>query len=109
MLKNFFLIIIILSSSSCRIFIEPMPKTWNWGFKPRPLTGVRGFPEADTLYGKGFKDGCEMAFDAVAKGLMTEVNDAKYDYKLMKQGGDYDDGWWDGMEQCVNITDWNVL
>ena len=109
MIKNIFLIILIFTLSCCSLFIEPMPKSWNWGFKPRPLTGVKGFPPADTLYGKGFKDGCEIAFDSTAKGLISEINDAKYDYKLMKQGSDYDDGWWDGFEQCVYIMDHDVL
>ena len=42
MLKKLSLVILILSSS-CSLFIEPMPKSWNWGMRPRPLTGVKNF------------------------------------------------------------------
>ena len=103
-----FLLFTIFFLSSCSLFIEPMPETWNWGIKPRPLTGVRGFPEADTEYGKGFKDGCQAAWDSVTTGLSGDLK-SRYDYKRMTKSGDYDTGWWDGMEQCVYIVDWDVL
>lgn len=110
MLKKIAAILLILSfSTSCSLFIEPMPKSWNWGLKPRPLTGVRNFPSADTEYGKGFKDGCETANDAVSKGLMSDFNDKKYDYKRMLKSGDYSNGWFDGLEQCTYILDWDVV
>ncbi len=107
MLKNIFLLL-ILFLSSCKLFVEPMPPSWNWGLKPRPLTGVRNFPPADTEYGKGFKDACGMAWDSVTKGLTADINDAKYDYKRMSQHPDYETGWWDGYEQCTYIVDWDV-
>ncbi len=102
-------LILILEICSCGLLIEPMPRSWNWGFRPRPLTGVRGFPPATTVYGKAFKDGCEVATDSVMKGLITDTNKKRYNYKMMKQDSDYDLGWWDGFEQCVYITDWDVL
>lgn len=105
MLKKFFILIIICFISSC----QSMPESWNWGAKPRPLSGVKGFPPADTLYGKGFKDGCSIGWDSVGKGLISDFHDATYNYKLMKQGSDYDDGWWDGFEQCVYIMNWDIL
>jgi hypothetical protein len=106
--SKIFLLFTILLLSSCSLFIEPMPESWNWGFKPRPLTGVRGFPPADTEYGKGFKDGCHAAWDSTTTGMTGDLQ-AKYDYKRMQKSGDYDNGWWDGMEQCVYIMDWDVL
>ena len=109
MLKKVFLIIAIITLSSCRLLAEPMPKSWHWGAKPRPLTGVRGFPETDTEYGKGFKDGCGSAWDAVAKGLLSDINDKKYDFKRSQQSPDYSTGWWDGFEQCTYILDWDVV
>ncbi len=84
-----------------------MPKGWQWGFKPRPLTGVRNFPPADTEYGKGFRDGCTSAWDAVSKGLLSDLT-GKYDYKRMLKSPDYNTGWWDGYEQCTYILDQNV-
>ena len=108
MLKKFSLLILILSSS-CSLFIEPMPKSWNWGARPRPLTGVRNFPATDTEYGKGFRDGCGASWDIVSKGLLSDFNGKKYDFKRMQKSGDYNTGWWDAMEQCTYILDWDVV
>ncbi len=94
---------------ACQLFVEPMPKSWKWGAKPRPLTGVRGFPPADTPYGQGFKDGCGSAWDAVAKGLLSEYNGHNIDTKRLVNDSDYSTGWEDGIEHCVYILDWNVL
>lgn len=109
MLKKITLLTLALSLSSCSLFVEPMPKSWKWGLKPRPLTGVKNFPSTDTEYGKGFKDGCGTAWDAVAKGLLSDINEKKYDYKRMLKGPDYNNGWWDGFEQCTYILDWDVV
>jgi hypothetical protein len=108
MLKKKFLLISLLFLFSCQVFIEPMPKSWDWTFKPRPLSGVRNFPSTDTEYGKGFKDGCEAAWDGVSKGLLREVTKKKYDVKRMSKSPDYGTGWWDGFEQCTYILDWDV-
>lgn len=86
-----------------------MPKTWNWGIKPRPISGTRNFPDIDTEYGKGFKDGCGGAFDAVTKGLLSDIHGRKFDYKRMQKSPDYNRGWFDGVEQCTYIFDWNVV
>ncbi len=105
-----FLPLILLPLASCSLFIEPMPKGWNYKFlQPRPLTGVRGFPPADTDYGKGFKDGCAAGWDATAKGLIADYNYAKFDYKRSVNNPDYKSGWWDGFEQCVYVVDWDVV
>lgn len=109
MLRKFLLLNIVFACISCSLFVEPMPKTWNWGIKPRPLTGVKNFPPADTDYGAGFKDGCETAWDAVGKGAITDFNDKKYDFKRMAKSPDYNTGWWDGYEQCTYIIDWDVV
>lgn len=98
----------ILLLTSCGAFWEPMPKGWNWGLKPRPTTGMRNFPSADTEYGKGFKDGCASAWDVVTRGLTSDLK-AKFDYKRSLKSSDYGNGWWDGMEQCTYIIDWDVL
>jgi len=108
MLKNLSLLILILALSSCAIFADPMPKSWQWGMKPRPLTGLKGFPSADTEYGKGFRDGCTTSWDAVTKGLMGDLQ-SRYDFKRMQKSSDYNTGWWDGYEQCTYIVDWDVV
>lgn len=104
-----FSVLAMLFSSSCSIFVEPMPASWNWGSKPRPLTGVRNFPSTESEYGKGFKDGCESAWDAAGKGLISDINDKRYDFKRMKNSPDYNSGWWDGFEQCTYIFDHDVV
>lgn len=85
-----------------------MPKSWDWGAKPRPLTGVRGFPETDTDYGKGFKAGCENAWQASTKGW-TDILKQTINPALMSRNPDWAAGWWDGFEQCVYIVDWDVV
>lgn len=94
--------------SSC----ESMPKSWKWGIKPRPLTGIRNFPSTDTYYGKGFKSGCAVAWDSVGYGLMSDMNNlnkTQIHPELMGKNPDYASGWWDGFEQCTYIIDWDVV
>lgn len=102
-------LISIFFLASCTAVFEPMPKGWNWSiFKPRPGTGMRGFPSADTEYGKGFKDGCTSAWDAVTRGMTSDLG-SKFDYKRSLKGADYGNGWWDGFEQCTYIVDHDVV
>ena len=107
MLKKLALLTILICTSSCRLFIEPMPPSWHWGAKPRPLTGVRNFPATDTEYGKGFKDGCESAWSRVGKGYALTLN-TRFNYQYTKESPDYNVGWFDGFEQCTYIIDWDV-
>jgi hypothetical protein len=107
-IKKIFLIAIILLNSSCYLVYDPMPKSWDWGAKPRPMRGIRNFPSTDTEYGKGFRDGCKASWDALATGLLGDLS-ARYDFRRMKKSDDYDSGWWDGIEQCTYITDWDVF
>ena len=106
--KILFISALAASATSCSLFVEPLPKSWHNNFKPRPLTGVRNFPSTDSEYGKGFKDGCNTSYDAITKGLLSDINDRRYDYKRMQKSPDYNTGWWDGYEQCTYIMDWLV-
>jgi len=105
MLKKLLLITLLFFTIAC----ESMPKSWNWGLAPRPLNGVKNFPPTDSEYGKGFKDGCGAAFDAVSKGLLSDIHGKRFDFKRMQKSPDYNKGWFDGMEQCTYITDWDVV
>jgi hypothetical protein len=107
-IKSIIALSLIFSLSSCYLLFDPMPKGWDWGFKSRPLTGVRNFPPANTEYGKGFKDGCVSAWDAVSKGLTGDLA-PKFSYKRMQKSPDYGTGWWDGFEQCTYIIDHDVV
>ncbi len=101
-------ILMLVLLPSCAVLLDPMPKGWNWGLKPRPLVGPRNFPSADTEYGQGFKHGCEMGFDAVSKGALSDI---KHGFIPQKMAGnpDYSAGYWDGFEQCTYILDWDVV
>ena len=81
MYKKLSILVFSLLVFSCNPFPESMPKDWNWGFRPRPLTAVSGFPSAKTDYGKGFKDGCHSSYDVVTKGLLSDINQKRYDFK----------------------------
>lgn len=102
-------LIILMFLSSCGILLDsPGGSGWQ-KFEPRPLTGTRNFPSTDTEYGRGFKNGCGFAYKAVAKGLLSRINDAKnLDAKAMAGNADYNLGWFDGYEQCTYILDWDV-
>ena len=106
--KLFLLAMLLLTCSCGGIIYESMPESWNWGLKPRPLRGVASLPEIDTIYGKGFKDGCLTGWEAVSRGLLGDLQ-ATYDFKRAQKSPDYDTGWWDGMEHCTYLIDWDVL
>ncbi len=106
--KTLALFSLLACSSSCSIFIQSYPDSWNNNFKPRPISGIKGFPETNSEYGKGFKDGCHSSYDTITKGLLSDINEKKYDYKRMQKSPDYNTGWWDGYEQCTYIMDWDV-
>lgn len=104
--KKTLTLLILIINSSC-LLMEPMPSDWKWGIKPRPLTGVKNFPSTKTEYGKGFRDGCTSAWKAVGKGLASDL-DERVDFRRIKKTTDYGVGWFDGMEQCTYIIDWDV-
>lgn len=95
---------ILILTSSC----TPMPKSWDWGLQGRPMRGVKGFPEADTDYGRGFKDGCSMALSTISKGH-TESISRTINPQMIGNSTDFSSGWWDGYEQCTYIYDWDVI
>lgn len=84
-----------------------MPESWNWGMKSRPLTGVKAFPPANTEYGRGFRDGCSTAWSAVGKGFSADL-DPVYNFKRLRKSSDYGVGWYEGIEQCTYMVDWDV-
>lgn len=90
-------------------YCDSMPKDWNWGFRPRPFSGLSGFPSANTDYGAGFKDGCAIGWSSVAKGAVTDFMPMRLNTKQITKNVDYRSGWWDGYEQCVYIYDHDVI
>jgi hypothetical protein len=104
-MKTILALVFLLFITAC----ESPPSSWKMGIMPRPLTGIRNFPSTESEYGKGFKDGCNSAWDVVAKGLLSDYHERKFDYKRMQKSGDYGTGWWDGYEQCTYIMDWDVV
>ena len=65
------------------------------------------FQQTDTDYGKGFKAGCESAWDQSTKGLKDIVKPSMNPV-LLATNPDYSSGWFDGSEQCTYIVDWDV-
>ena len=109
MIKTLRNCLILTSLSSCAAIWDPMPDGWDWGIQPRPAVGIRNFPATDTEYGKGFKDGCTVAWNAITKGIIGDILTSTYNYDRMKKNIDYNTGWWDGFEQCTYINDWDVV
>lgn len=106
--KFVILVSITALTTGCGLFIEKAPKGWP-RIEPRPLTGIRGFPGLDTDYGLGFRAGCGAAWDAVTKGLTSDISPKKMDPVKLVSSPDYSTGWSDGFEQCTYIVDWNVV
>lgn len=102
-------VILLFILSSCFVIREPFPESWGWDYLPLPLTGARNFPEADTEYGKGFRDGCGSSLDVISRGLSSDINGKRYDFKRMNKSPDYNVGWWDGYEHCTYIMDWDII
>lgn len=106
---RFFLMLLLINLvSACSIIYDPSPKGWP-GWELRPLVGIRGFPPPDTDYGKGFRHGCGNAWDAVAKGLLSDISPKGLDPVMMAHNSDYRVGYSDGFEQCTYIIDWDVV
>jgi hypothetical protein len=47
--------------------------------------------------------------NAVAKGLSADLSEGQFNYTRSKKSQDYGVGWFDGLEQCTYIIDWDVL
>ncbi len=105
--RIFICVLAFVFISGCELFAEPMPKSWKWGMKPRPLTGVKNFPSPETDYGKGFQDGCIAAWDTVASGALSDLTPT-IDAHKFGTSSDYSTGWYEGLEQCTYILDWDV-
>ncbi len=101
MLKKIFIIILLISLPAC------LPSSWNWGLKPRPFQGTKGFPDTSTFYGKGFRDGCSAGWKTTSKGLLGDIK-VSFDAQMMENNRDYSTGWSNGYDHCVNIMDWEL-
>lgn len=112
-MKNFFtkylvILFFAIATSSCGAFYEPIPEGWSKS-KARPFVGTKGFPPATNDYGIGFRDGCGMAWDAVTKGLTSDIYPKTINAEKVAKSPDYATGWFDGFEQCTYIVDWDVV
>ncbi len=107
-IKYILAVTLFFTLAGCEIIFEKSPRGWP-AFEPRPLVGVKHFPPTDTDYGKGFRGGCGAAWDAVTKGLTSDVNPKAIDTQKMVKSPDYALGWSDGFEQCTYIVDWDVV
>ena len=99
-------ILLALFLSSCVTEVFSMPKSWNWGSKPRYFM-MRGLPDSDDDYTKGFSDGCQSAFAMVAQGAVRSL-DTKYDGWKMTTNRLYSAGFVDGEEHCTYVYDWDI-
>ena len=97
--------IILLLISTFLISCDTVPDDWNWGIRPRPAVGSTGLPSTESDYGKGFKNGCEFAWNQHGRGMLEHLS-VTIDYdSISNRHPDYMDGWWDAQEQCTYILD----
>jgi len=99
-------ILLALFLSSCVTEVFSMPKSWDWGSKPRYFM-MRGLPDRDDDYTKGFSDGCQSSFAMVAHGAVRSL-DTKYDGWKMTTNRLYAAGFVDGEEHCTYVYDWDI-
>ncbi len=83
-----------------------MPKSWNWGWKPRPYM-AKGLPDGDDDYTKGFADGCASVLSYVSQGGPRLIT-PRYDGWKLTQNDFYAAGFVDGEEHCTYIYDWDI-
>jgi hypothetical protein len=105
-LAPYFYLVISIFCCSCVPF-SSMPKDWNWGMRPRLISGTQYFPSTSTPYGKGFRDGCSNAMKAVNKGAPAFFG-AQVDFAMSKKYSDYNQGMSDGSDHCINMINWEV-
>jgi len=105
MIKKIIITLSLLLLAAC----DFMPSDWEWGMRPRPFNGMSGFPSAKSDYGAGFREGCGIGWSTVNKGAMSDFMPMNLDVEKISKNGDYRNGWWDGFEQCVYISDWDVI
>jgi hypothetical protein len=109
MLSRNFLLLLLLNLAinvSCVPF-SSMPRDWKWGLRPRMTSGTQYFPSASTPYGKGFRDGCSNAMKSTAKGAVGFFG-PEMDFAMSKKSPDYNLGYFDGNDHCINMIDWEV-
>ncbi len=107
-LKTVFILAALSLFQSCSAIYEASPEGWP-AFEVRPMVGVGGFPPATTVYGRAFRDGCGSAWDAVTRGLTSDISPKAVDSIKASNDPDYRAGWWDGFEQCTYVVDWDVV
>ena len=104
MKKILILSIVLFSLNAC----QPFPDDWDWNVV-KPVSGGKGFPDANTDYGKGFKEGCANGLISATRGAMSTFLPRDLSTNLIGSNTDFSAGWWDGHEQCVYINDHDVV
>lgn len=101
-----FLVTLLMLNSCLVSEALTMPKSWNWGWKPRPYM-ARGLPDGDDDYSRGFQAGCKSVFGMVAQGMVRNLK-PEYDGWLLTSNSFYAAGFVDGEEHCTYIYDWDI-
>ena len=105
--KLLLLSLLLLSQSACLISEAlTLPKSWNWGFKPRPYM-MRGVPDGNDDYSLGFRDGCKSALGIIGQGGVRSVSNEYNGWKLTSNRL-YAAGFLDGEEHCTYFYDWDI-
>ena len=100
----FFASVIITFFSSCFL-----PEGWS-GWTARPFWGMKNLPPATNDYGRGFEHGCRQGLYVTSKGILVEkTSDAGLNVEELVNNDQFAAGYWDGMEQCTYIQDWDVI
>jgi len=105
-ISTYLILVLAMFCHSCVPF-SSMPRDWNWGLRPRLISGTQYFPSASTPYGKGFRDGCSNAMKSTNKGA-TSFFGAQIDFAMLKKYQDYNQGMVDGADHCTNMVNWEV-
>ena len=108
MVKNMKKILILSTVLFALNACQPFPDDWDWSVV-KPMSGGKGFPDASTDYGRGFKEGCANGLISSARGAMSTFLPRKLSTNLIATNPDFSAGWWDGHEQCVYVNDHDVV
>ncbi len=93
------------SLTSCIEGWTTLPKSWNWKSGTIPM--MRGVPDKDDDFSKGFRDGCMSVMYYMGHGL-SRLTPVQFDGWKLTTSAKYASGFDWAHEYCTYMYDWDI-